>query len=259
MRITFYLPVVFIGEETDEPVEIPAGEKLSIECELKIADYFDRELADAGIIAGEIALSANESGHFFTVNYWSPSSLSDKLLKQLQEETIAQFTDGMGENGFEVEPGQLQAIAMFDDEGPVRWEEFDDGREVPEPSAIAIAARDGKFNDLKRAYAVNPDGVNDRLQGYTGLHLAILYGRLEEARFLAEHGADPNLGDPEGKTALQICGLSNALDDEQSCLLAKSLLKAGADPQLVNRGTEPAKDYAAIRNKAKLQAMLSQS
>jgi hypothetical protein len=256
MRITFHLPVVFISEETDEPVEIPVTEKLSIECELKIADYFDRELVDAGIIGGEIAISANETEHFLTVTYWSPSSLSDKLLKKLQDETIVQFTDGMGENGFEVTPGHLQVIAMFDEEGAVQWEEYDDGREVAEPSAIAIAARDGKFDDLKRAYAVNPEGIDARLQGYTGLHLAILYGHLEEALFLAGHGADPNLGDPEGKTALQICGLSNGLDDEQSCVLAETLLKAGADPNLINPGTEPAKEYASIRKKAKLEEML---
>lgn len=256
MRITFHLPVVFISEETDEPVEISPGETLSVECELKIADYFDRELVDAGIIGGEIALAANETEHFFTVTYWSPSALSDKLLEKLQEETIVQFIDGMGSNGFEVEPGHPEVIAMFDEEGAVQWEEFDDGRAIAEPSAIAIAARDGKFDDLKRAYAVNPDGINGRLQGYTGLHLAILYGHLEEALFLAEHGADPNLGDPEGKTALQICGLSNGLDDEQSCLLAESLLKAGADPGLVIPGTEPAKEYASIRKKAKLEEML---
>src|SRR5262249_50327356 len=146
----------------------------------------------------------------------------------LKDDTKAQLSDGIGEDGFEVFASGSRFILMSNIEKPISVEKVVDGVVVPLPSRIARAARDGDLQALNSAIAAGDD-IDGELQGYSGLHLSILYGNRKEALRLIENGANANLCDKNGNTPLHLCALSNALDDEDSAAISTALLKQGAD------------------------------
>ena len=70
-------------------------------------------------------------------------------------------------------------------------------------------------------------------------------------------GADPNRLDPQGLTPLELCALSNSLDDEQSRELAQILLALGSRPGHVTAVGESARSYAELRGKRRMAEVLS--
>ncbi|MBV9506634.1 MAG: ankyrin repeat domain-containing protein [Acidobacteriia bacterium] len=75
--------------------------------------------------------------------------------------------------------------------------------------------------------------------GFTALLFAARQGDLESARLLVEHGADVNLGDPDGTTPLIVAIINLHYD------LAGFLLNHGADPNAADgKGRTPL--YAAV-------------
>ena len=93
-------------------------------------------------------------------------------------------------------------------------------------------------------------------QGCTGLHYAISNGQTEAIRILLQNGADPNPTDLMETSPLEVCALSNDLDDEQSRAIALLLLEAGADPNHVGADGETARSYAEVRNKERMAAVI---
>jgi ankyrin repeat protein len=98
--------------------------------------------------------------------------------------------------------------------------------------------------------------IDARLQGYTALHLATLYGNVDAALMLIERGADPNLLDREGHGALHMCALSNSMSDAESARVAAALIRHGADRHRASSTGDTAESYAENRGKERLLEVL---
>lgn len=219
--------------------------------------YLDASLADLGIVGGTTRLlsSPNSMGLRLQTTFYAPHDLNAEQQQRLLDDTIGQWQDGVGENGFNPVDRGIKIHVRFRPGEQAKVEQIDDPRSVPEPPAVAIAARDGHFEALKRALDHGAD-VNRRHQGYSPLHLAIIYGREREAVFLVENGADVNLTDKDGNTPLELCASANVLNDEQSARLASALLGRGARRDHVGENGMTAAQIAAIRKKDSLAQLL---
>jgi uncharacterized protein len=111
------------------------------------------------------------------------------------------------------------------------------------PAAVQVLVERGANLDAQSA----PTGYTRKVGGqtilprggFTALMYAARQGSFEAARALAEGGADPNLGDPDGVTA-PILAIINAHYD-----LAEMLFDEGADPDVADAtGMTPL--YAAV-------------
>ena len=219
--------------------------------------YFDAQIADEGVVGGELYLRRTSNGWpAIEVTYWYPGTPNNRLLDSLQTYTVSQLEDGIGEGGFEFDfdGRRLLLIADTDETGIV--EVKDDGRAVPAPSGIAIAARDGDLPRLAAELKAAPSTVDRLHQGCTALHLAILYGHSEAVPLLLAAGANPNLVDSQGLTPLEVCALTNGLDDEESRDVGLILLNAGGNAMHHAPDGESAKTYAEARQKRLLAAIL---
>ena len=147
------------------------------------------------------------------------------------------------------------------------------------------AARKGDMIALESLCGATPDILNAaNAEGYTPLMLAAYYGHEEMTSYLVKngaaidgkskfgtpimaatvknnesivdvllaHGADPNIQDTNGKTALLYCstfGLNT---------IAEKLLRAGANPNLKDNTGNRALDYAILRENETLIILLNQ-
>ena len=104
-------------------------------------------------------------------------------------------------------PEQIAILKAWIDQG-AEWPDEASGEEpptIPDPNAIAImkALRDGDKQAFKKLAAQYPNAGNLRGPGgTTTLMQAALYGDAESVRLLLEKGADPNLRNEAGATAL---------------------------------------------------------
>jgi ankyrin repeat protein len=103
----------------------------------------------------------------------------------------------------------------------VEVEQTGDGTVIQSPSRIAIAVRNGNQSALRDVLSPGLANVDSTHQGYTGLHLAILYGNVDAAILLIAHEADVNRTDTSGNSPLDLCALSNSLSDEDSSRLSR--------------------------------------
>ena len=136
---------------------------------------------------------------------------------------------------------------------------------------IFDSAREGDVENAKKLVAENPDTINSLSpQGYSPLILACYYNRTEFIQFLADnkvkleatqgkptalqacaykgfedavaillkYGADPNLWDPNGTTALIYA------TQFKHVKIAKMLVEAGADVKYRDPNGNTALDYA---------------
>lgn len=216
--------------------------------------YLDDEHIDLGVIGGVIHLISNDSQLFLVVDYWCPTALPDENLKSLKEYTHGQLEDGMGENGFQIPTDNGDVIVKANVESvAIRIEE--DGRFVPQPSLLFSAARSGDMNSVQKALLAR-EPIDIEVQGFTPLHVAILYGHDIIAKLLIDSGSKFNKCDRYGKSPLEFCALSNSLSDSQCALLARSLIGRGADVSIKSPEGWTALDYAINRKKVLLQAEL---
>lgn len=218
-----------------------------------IADYIDMELADIGIIGGTSRCSfSHADGLRLCTDYWAPRALGPGELEQLEQYTIGQWEDGVGEDGFhmDLKTTSVDVFALCDEED-VSVEQLDDGTAVRPPSQVAICARDGDVDGLINAIQTG-ETVEGTLLGYSALHLAILYGSVDSALILIQHGADVNRPDSQGDSPLHLCATSNALSDEESTTIALALISAGADRNKLSSTGEATSELAELRGKEKL-------
>ncbi|MBB01733.1 MAG: hypothetical protein CMJ47_03720 [Planctomyces sp.] len=250
MRLTIFFMGSLTDATTGHAVEassdldgLPVSEDL-------LSDYLDPELADAGVIGGKIQLWVEGTNFGFRVHYGVPTGFSSEKISQLESYTSAQFDDGVGEGGFELDLAGRIAIATADTDAVLRRELHDDGCAASKVSFVAISARDGNTSLWEELLEAG-EPVDGMHQGYTALHLAILYGHSECAKLLLAANANPNTEDLHGMTPLQLTALSNSLDDEASRSLTRLLLNFGADASHCNAEGGSARSYAVLRGKSK--------
>ena len=256
MRLTFTFPVRF--KDATSRSEMPAPDLVQ---DIKLNDesldnYLDAELADEGVMGGDVYLRCKNGLPLLDVIYWYPTSPHSDLVHLLLTDTKAQLEDGIGEGGFEFdfEGKRLLVTSNTKESGTV--DISDDGREVLGPAKIAMAARDGDLSRLMRELEVDPSGVDRLHQGCTALHLAIIYGNSESVKPLLAAGANPNAIDLQGDTPLVVCALCNALDDQKSREIAQMLIEAGGSPNHRTPNGNSARDYAEKRGKRLLAELL---
>jgi uncharacterized protein len=218
--------------------------------------YLDDDLADLGVVGGKtrFALTEQNEPRVQTV-FWAPRPLSRDEEQKLLADTIAQWEDGIGANGFQLMVGGQNMLVVPRQGASVSIRQEEDRRTVPEPSQVAIASRLGDFKRLRRALEAGEE-IDRTHRGYTGLHLAILYGREREASYLVQRGADTNRPDKDGNTPLHLCAASNSMNDEQSSQIIRMLLKHGADKGQRAPDGLTALDIAMARGKAATAKLL---
>ena len=121
---------------------------------------------------------------------------------------------------------QINIIKAWIDQGAQWPDEFsgEASREPPDPKAVPLleALRDGDRQTFQKLVAGDPRAGNRKGPGGdTPLMYAALYGDAAAVRLLLEKGADPNLRNNSGATALMW-----AVDDPEK---TKLLLERGAD------------------------------
>jgi len=132
---------------------------------------------------------------------------------------------------------------------------FSNTRKLPKPLGIdplilAVLARDiNKIKELIRMGAdVNAVGQNDQ----TALHYICSYdGTSEIVSVLLESGADPNIQDDEGRTALHCAVFGQNIEE------AKLLLKFNANPNIKMNDGRTSLHYAAHGRQMKLDKIMS--
>lgn len=222
----------------------------------QMGDYLPEELADQGVIGGEVRLATEADQPRLKISFWMPGAPTDGLLRLLEKDVIAQLEDGLGEGGFEVEFEDYCVLLRADTTSSPTIDVIDDGRTISEIPLVAIASRDGNLPLLKSNIENDETNVNQLFQGYSALHYAILNGHVEAVGAFLDAGADPNLPDLHGTRPLEHCALTNALDDNGSSQVTRLLLNAGANPRHVVPNGESAKSYAEARGKNGMAAML---
>ncbi len=257
MKLTFFITPLVWHDDVEVSPQILASQDRVVLAEDELGKYLDKGIADFGVVGGTIYLSAHAGSGRLEVSYWLPTGITDEMLKSIREYTVAQFEDGLGEDGFELVVDDTLLSVYADTRASIRHEIVDDGRHVDPPSQIAIAARDGDIKKLETELSTDDDSVDRTHQGYTGLHLAILYGHFVAAKLLVSKGADPNRPDLNGFTPLELCALSRDMNDDVSCQLTKVLLESGADPKHVVSGDETAMTLAISRQKPNMAEVLS--
>jgi ankyrin repeat protein len=122
--------------------------------------------------------------------------------------------------------GQIAVIKAWIDQG-AEWPDALSGDTVtakPDPAVIKMAAaiRNGNREELTRALRTSPTSVNGRGEnGWTPIMYAALYGDADAVRLLLAQGANPNVQNDAGGTALMY-----AVEDAGKIRL---LLESGAD------------------------------
>jgi hypothetical protein len=260
MIIKITSPALAVWADGDSPIEdddvldliTPA---LPSKIEEAIGDDLNEDLAYVGIVGGEIWVERpQEWGLTAEARFWSPTALDEKTTAALVAEVMAQWSDGIGEGGFEFEAdGRKVLVVPDDDPSEASVVESDVGTDVPPPSSVAMFARKGLVEEVRRALAEGDD-PSGTLQGYSALHLAVLRGHTDIARVLLDAGSDVNQRCRVGETALELVALANKLDDDQSADLAERLLAKGAT--LGGSVGSNVLEYALNRRKVKLVNLL---
>ena len=119
-----------------------------------------------------------------------------------------------------------------------------------ESSPLTLAAY---YNNLAVAkYLIDKvDNINGNSKDGTPLMAAAVKGHIEIAKALVEAGADPNLTDANGATALHYAVLFNNQE------LATLLMDANASAFMKNDGGQSPLDFAKMHNDQKLNTILN--
>lgn len=224
------------------------------------ANYLDHdELNDISIVGGaiEIMHAPHEGGLRVVTEYWSPAELTPDQLQALADQTLGQWSDGIGEGCFDEwsqESGIDLDLAPFtrdDYQEPVA-EQAEDGREVPRFAHLAKAVWKGKLDVVQQAVAEKAD-LNAIYDGHTALLLAIMKKDAAMALLLIEGGADVNRGAVIGTTPLMAC---TSLPPADALRVAKALVARGCDLDAVNDEGQTAAEIAVNNNQPDLAEFL---
>jgi hypothetical protein len=225
------------------------------------ANYLDHQLLnDISIVGGTIQMAFDtQRGELRVVSeFWSPSPLTPDQLQALVDQTLGQWSDGIGEGCFDewsLQSGihlDLAPFALDSFEQPV-VNQVDDGRLVPRFAHLPKAVWNGRLDVVRQAVAEKAD-LNAIYDGHTALLLAIRRKDLQAALMLIEGGADVNRSSILGTTPLMACASLEQPDD--AIALATVLLARGANLETRDMAGKTAVDEAQGRDRKELAALL---
>jgi len=101
------------------------------------------------------------------------------------------------------------------------------------PAPLSVAISKGEIETVKKFIEYGMD-VNEKLNGMTPLMYAARYNKVEIIKYLLLKGADRNIKDSQGFTALKYAELSNAYE---AIAILKSLVKEQVKISLIDDTT----------------------
>ena len=120
-------------------------------------------------------------------------------LKALVKETMAQWSDGIGESQFweKVQPGVIFDLAPPRQRESLHTEQVDDGYSPPRKkiSPLLKAAEAGDLDKIEKLLAKGENIESRDKRGRTVLRAALWSSQVDAALLLIEKGADPNARD----------------------------------------------------------------
>jgi uncharacterized protein len=225
------------------------------------ANYLDHELLnDVSIVGGAIQLEFDPQRSELRVvsEYWSPAALQPDQLQALVDQTLGQWSDGIGEGCFDewsLQSGihlDLAPFALDSYERPVA-DQVEDGRVAPRFAHLAKAVWKGSLDVVRQAVAEKAD-LNAIYDGHTALLLAIQQQNTQAALLLIEGGADVNRPSVMGTTPLMACA---SLEPANAVAVATALLTKGANLDFRDMAGKTALDEAQDNNQKELAALLT--
>lgn len=234
MKIVISGPAAVYDNSDQEVLDSTLFKSLEgIRSEESCIEYLDDKLSDIGLVGGYLEFIYDEPSQrlrILTV-YHSPRELKKKELKSLVEETTGQWSDGIGEGGFEAEtrlgirldPFPIMADVKLDD---VRAEQIEDGVIVKKPrkSPLFNVIKKGDTAKLRALLIKGEDiAVRDRFK-QTPLLAAVRANLPEAVALLIDAGAELNLYDKIATTPAQHAAMFGLTP------ILQQLLTAGADP-----------------------------
>src|SRR5262245_10935059 len=178
-----------------------------------------------------MALNPQRGGLRVVSEYWSPAALQPDQLQALVDQTLGQWSDGIGEACFDewsLQSGihlDLAPFALNNYEKPVA-EQVEDGRVVPRFAHLAKAVWKGSLDVVWQAVAEKAD-LDAVYDGHTALLLAIVWQDAQIALLLIEGGADVHRATVLGTTPLMAC--ADLKQPADAVAVATALLARGAD------------------------------
>lgn len=201
-----------------------------------ISDHLDERLADADISGGDLRLVFEPTLGALKVvtTYEAPRKLRREELAALVEQTVGQWSDGIGENAFtELEAIPGGSVALVSDEENVEVVQRAGGT-AKRPSPLHKAAERGDVAKIEKLLDAGEALEAPGRFGHTPLLAAVCARKLEAVRALLSRGADPNYVTNERQSALQTACMNGDLE------IAAALIDAGAQLELRDdRGATP--------------------
>lgn len=234
MKITISGPAAVYDIEDQEILDSAVLQLLQgTRSEDSCVEYLDDKLSDIGLVGGYLEFAYDEPSQRLRIVtvYHSPRELKTKELKKLVEETRGQWSDGIGEGGFEAEtrlgirldPFPTMADVKLDD---VRAEQIDDGVIVKKPrkSPLFNVIKKGDISKLRMLLSQGEDiGARDQLKR-TPLLAAVAAKSPEAVALLIDARAELNISDKIGTTPVTYAAMFGLTE------ILQQLLTAGADP-----------------------------
>jgi len=218
--------------------------------------YLEGPLERIGLVDGSLRLRQEPEKQrlLIVTEYGSPRELKPKELKSLTEETVAQWSDGIGEGGWTDFPelGVWVDVFPHDQAETVTAVQFDDGVKIAPPKKPPMLAAASSGN-LKRIRKLIDDGADlnpvDK-HGYVPVQLALYGDHVEAARMLVEAGADLGQRDPESFSPLTSAIIRGHTE------IVRLMLERGADVNGRMPGGEHGRYFPLLMacNRHKLEA-----
>jgi hypothetical protein len=269
--ITVSGPVVVVDDETDEPItdakRLRTFDRLHSGKET-CSKYHADALADLELKGGAVKLVFDTKVKKLRVvsEFTGARRLTAAELRELMEDTSAQWSDGIGEGCFDSVMDKRNVFIELspDTGGKVTATQTDDGKPAPKKSAAKVAAgalgkaaADGDPDKVKELVAAKAPLDTRGRYGWTPLIAAIANDHLEVALYLIERGASPTATDKEKTDPLKWAALrSGWVKAHQNVKLAEALLDAGAAVEARDKNGYTPLMWAANRGATKLVELL---
>lgn len=212
-------------------------------------DWLDFSLVRLGLRDGSIFVSSDGEQLKTMVSFETAARLHETQVEALVNVLAGQLDDGVGEMGFEIEvDGEIVRVFADTSTRPVIEQGDPNGRPV---SSILIDAHDGNYEGVKRSLE-SGDILDEMLQGYNALHLAILSGHSDVAKLILGNGTLTGQKDKHGDTALELCALTNSLSDVDAAGIVEEMAGVVFDKSEV----ENAIGFALGRGKTRLAEVI---